>query len=328
MRGGTGGVMAVAFFLAIALVLFFPAAHLPGEVCMPVSVVSRRLEAYTLTISELPAGTSYFSFIEGLLELYPDGSDRAKTKGEKTHVLLKAARHGAKLMLRFGSYKEGYRPDIVDADDLEISTTQLAENETFIAYTHVVLKEQPGGALMAVERNQQGIWPGGIGKYLTWLMDKAAKSNPGHKLYNPRVMIELTELADVSFMQAVNDLDRIRVASVQIPRPNRNWLDLEGQLSETADESDARTVELKMTARRNGTLDKKGGVMSFMNFLSKTGKVFSAKVVGVEDGQKKELSTAKSIKKVQMDITTDDHGVIPEESAYSALGQALEDFEG
>jgi len=58
------------------------------------------------------------------------------------------------------------------------------------------------------------------------------------------------------FLKRLESLDRITNARLRIVRPNPGWKDLEAELGQMADDSDAHKAEVVARARRGSSLEK------------------------------------------------------------------------
>ncbi len=132
-------------------------------------------------------------------------------------------------------------------------------------------------------------------------------------LDDPTVAIELNPVADEEFSKAIGHFGRIRVATLRVARPNIDWTDHYSNLTAFAKESEARTIEVSVTASRGGSLSRRTGIVRYITDLAREGLSIlkGARVIGIRENESEEttLSLAHHIEhqKVNVRMTADGH---------------------
>jgi len=130
---------------------------------------------------------------------------------------------------------------------------------------------------------------------------------------DPTFAIELNPFADEEFAKAIVHFERIRVATLRVARPNIDWTDHYNNLTEVAQDSDARIIEVGVTASRGGSLSPRRGVVGYIRDLAREGLSIlkGARVTGIREGESEEttVSLAHHIEhqKVNVRMTEDGH---------------------
>jgi hypothetical protein len=75
-------------------------------------------------------------------------------------------------------------------------------------------------------------------------------------------------IADVEFIKRLEALARIQAATVTIGRPNPDWTDRHNQLTEVADESNAKALDVTARAKRGKSLSKDAGLVQFVKHFA------------------------------------------------------------
>ncbi len=102
----------------------------------------------------------------------------------------------------------------------------------------------------------------------------------------PKVRADVTPLAGESFIEEIEAFERIRVASIEVARPNYDWADHANRLYELAEESKAETSTAEVKAARGESLDKHAGLVGVIQDVVKSPNpsVRNAKVTGRKPG--------------------------------------------
>ena len=86
----------------------------------------RKIEVHRLTISGLDDDASYVEFVSNLRRQFESHEDATQKGRTKSHVLWDCeGQRGGRLRMRFVSFSKGFRPDILDTDEYEITPTPL-----------------------------------------------------------------------------------------------------------------------------------------------------------------------------------------------------------
>ena len=198
----------------------------------------------------MPDGTAYGAFLRNLRGRTRPVAEMVMKAGEKSHVLNEAVLRNHRLRLRFLSFTKGHRPDVLDTNEFALHPNPLAESETNVEWTHVLGALKDDRYLLLVEKNVSGIWPTTLGRYLQWAIDEyyePAEDEEPNRDREP-VTINLESEPGPEFLERMEALDRVTglpcVWCVRIlaGAPKLN--------SGEGGESDAKRVDLTMTARR------------------------------------------------------------------------------
>lgn len=280
---------------------------------------TRKLSLYRLNISGLTEDETYHSVILAALER-TTLADRIHKDGQRSHALHSANQARLRLRMTYMSYREGERPDILDTTNFDIMPNPLGANQTGVHWTHALGGEVNGKYYVALEEYINGIRFTQIERYLQWLLDERYV-RPKDAIDPLTVSVEAVPSA--KFMQRVDSLERVTQATVRIARPNFGWMDLEDDLGEAAEQSDAKGVELTMKARRGASLRRDRGLLSYVRELIGTGGAVFARVEGTRDGEADKFSTENLKVSSSVDMPMDDHGQLRDD-AWPAFYEYLD----
>ncbi len=83
--------------------------------------------------------------------------------------------------------------------------------------------------------------------------------------------VELSPKVDHTFVESIDQFDRIRAAGVRIGRPNYDWTDWDDEITDAASDSDAQTAEVEFVAARGESLSKTLGIIPFIKKRAQEG---------------------------------------------------------
>lgn len=158
---------------------------------------------------------------------------------------------GDVMTFRFVSGVEGERALFYDTAtgveaEEDIGTRVVADSSWVVIAPSkrlaVVERRRPGVALLSIEQ---------------WLAAAAERLDPG-----ARFTFDLNPIASPSFTSELDELDRIRSASVVLRRPNFDWSENGAQLTGYSDESNATTASVSLSAGRGQSLSAKQGIVA------------------------------------------------------------------
>lgn len=282
----------------------------------------RKIEVYRLTLSGLKDGTDYTKFLGQVREQFEDRSEAVYQVGSKCHCLENIHVSRGRARFRFLSFSEGDRPEVIDTSDLSIKPNPLAEDETFLTWTHMLGSELGGRYVLVIERVQAGIWPSRIEEYLQWMIDaKASVPIIQRQLAEEEVTVSIEVEPDEAFMHRVMAMERITSAMVRIVRPNPGWKDLDRELGEEAAESKAHYAEVKMHARRNDSLEKNKGIIKAMQEMDSINELGRAVVEGKVDGETEKLSSERTVKHKFKYVPADPNGNVLVDRVFEKMGE-------
>lgn len=184
----------------------------------------------------------------------------------------------------------GSEPLIFNAAAGEERGAELSRGEIIATRTHALVDLDTREVY--VEYNHRGA----KARDLALVLEHAARRRRG---WGDQLTLEIAPLVDESFAEAIGDFERIRTASLRLTRPNFDWTDWESSINDAAAESGAANADVSFTAGRGGSLDRDGGIISFLRNLAQARASFvkSASVTGRRQGETSETT-----------ISTQNHG--------------------
>lgn len=286
------------------------------------SPLRRKIEVYRLTISGLPEGTRYGTFLRDICA-HPAGEMLLRS-GEKHHVLSPPTFANRRLKLRFLSYTRGHRPDVIDMFGLNVQPNPLTPTQTNVEWTHALGGLKNGRFILLVERNFNGIWPSTIERYLQMVIDRFY--TPEDEDGDP-VTVNLELEPGAEFISRLDALDRITSATVRIVRPNPGWRDLETELGAKAGESDAKKVDITMTARRKASLQRNEGIIAWIKNAFTRRRLGYAAISGRKGRQIESFNTEKLGKHVIQNLEVDDRGQVLPDDAWDKMSSTMNNLD-
>lgn len=287
----------------------------------------RKIEVHHLTISGLPENTPYGRFLRDLRGNRPVAEVVRRT-GEKSHALNEALLRNHRLRLRFFSFTKGHRPDVLDTTLFSLLPNPLSSDQTNVEWTHVLGGLKGDRYVFLIERNTSGIWPSTIGYYLQWLVDEfnLVDEEDENGDAGP-VTVSLEAEPGPEFLERMEALDRITEATVRVVRPNPGWRDLQNILGDKAGESDARKVDISMSARRRASLNRRGGIIGWIREAFTRRHLDFAEIKGWRAGQSETFNTTKLGKHATVELEVDDQGQIVPDDAWTTLSGIMDSLD-
>jgi hypothetical protein len=286
----------------------------------------RKVEFYRLTISGLPEGTGYGTFIRKLRGKSQLAATMVMRSGDKSHALKEASLRKSRLRLRFLSYTKGHRPDILDTNRFSLEPNPLSPDQTNVEWTHAIGAKKGNRYLLLIERNNSGIWPSTIERYIQSIIEKFYEP-PEKEPENEPITVTLEAEPGPEFLDRINSLDRITEATIRVARPNPGWRDLQDSLGENAGASDAQKVAITMTSRRRATLSKVKGIMKWIKEAFLSQELGFAAVKGYAKGRKEEFNTEKLGMRASMNFELDERGQVRAEDAWKKLSKMMDEID-
>lgn len=289
----------------------------------------RKIEVHRLTISGLPEGTAYGPFLLNLRGRKRPVAEMVMKAGEKSHALNDASLRNHRLRLRFLSYTKGHRPDVLDTSEFSVQPNPLTPAQTSVEWTHALGGLKNGRYILLVERNFSGLWPSTLERYFQTMMDRFYQPDEPEEGEGDRepVTVNLEAEPGPEFLARIDALDRITEATVRVVRPNPGWRDLETELGEKAGESDAKKVDLTMTARRRASLSKQSGVIGWIREAFGQRELGFASIKGRKGRQTEAFTTEKLGKHAMLNLETDDRGQVVAEDAWEQLSEIMDNLD-
>lgn len=287
----------------------------------------RWIEVHRLTISGLDDGTAYGSLLRNTRNKIEKLENTVRDQGGKSHALYEAKVIKSRLRMRFLSYTTGYRPDILNTDGYAIEPNPLADSQTGVEWTHVLGARANGRYLLLCEKVQSGIWPSSIESYLQWMIDKVHGQEwvGDEEEDDENITVSLEPEAGAAFVKRIDDLTRVRLATVRTVRPNPGWKDLENELAGEADDSKAQKADVTMTARREASLSKTKGIVGAIKSMFANKELDYAAIEGErEDGQKDHFTTKNLVERRRLSLKLDEGGQVEHSDAWTRLGEMMD----
>jgi len=248
---------------------------------MASNTIDKKLEVFAFTAHIGPKAVSnYEDLFDYLISL--TAKNRVYKVNDKVISIPVIEKNGKRVKIIAYEGEQGVNPLMYDHENMKERVEKLKKNETLATKTRVIIDLAEKRAV--AEYNHKGAKAGDIGEVLTHLT--AAKYAPHQPL------IQFTHVAGDGFIEAIEKLSRVRVASVKFARPNPGWSDAHDKLVDVAEESGAHFVNVEFTASRGDNLNVKTGIIGFLKKTINQGlSIFSkVEVKGHEAGIKKEKS--------------------------------------
>jgi hypothetical protein len=287
----------------------------------------RKIEVHRLTISGLPEGTAYGSFLRNLRGRTRPVAEMVMKAGEKSHALNEAELRNHRLRLRFLSYTKGHRPDVLDTNEFALHPNPLAESETNVEWTHVLGALKDDRYLLLVEKNVSGIWPSAVERYLQWAVDRFYEPPEEEGSDREPVTVNLEAEPGPEFLERMEALDRVTEATVRIVRPNPGFRDLDTELGDQAEQSDAKRADITMGSRRNASLSKDTGIIAWIRERFGQNKLGFAAIKGRRGSQVESFNTEKLGKHAMLNIEMDERGQIVADDAWAKLSEMMDNMD-
>lgn len=180
----------------------------------------------------------------------------------------------------------------------------LERGEMLATKTHGVIDLDRKEAI--VEYNQKGAKASGIADTL----EHVAKQRVANM---KNAEIDFTPMIDGEFLQAIDRFKRIRLATIKLARPNQDWTDHAEHIERMGAESEARYIEVTMSAEPKQSLAERHGILGYIRQIAArlVPNIKTASVTGVREGEEAEttISLAHHVvhQRVQVRMTEDGH---------------------
>ncbi|TPW26040.1 hypothetical protein [Pararhizobium mangrovi] len=190
----------------------------------------------------------------------------------------------------------------------------LGEAEIISQATHMVVT--PSARRAAVEYVRRGIKAPFIAQAIEGIVKR---NSPEYGNFN----LELVAVTAPSFIEAIDDFKRIRVAGVRMVKPNATWTDHHTHLSKVMESSNGGSVEMDVSAQRNGSLSKDDGIVDIIKEVAEEEYPYlgDAKITGTRRGEDSEttLRAKKHIEHTKANIVANESGHVRKNSILRAL---------
>lgn len=281
--------------------------------------VRRKIALYRMNVSGLGDDETYESV---LLRAFQDSgrlSNRIRTYGERSHALETLELNNLRLRMRFISFKVGERPDILDTDNFSLTQNPLQPSQTAVVWTHAFGGFRGNKFYLLLEEHLGSTRAGQLERYLQYLLDEWYRDERRNPL-----IVSIEAQASHAFLQRVDELDRITLATMRIPSPNPGWWDLRNELGKEASSSDAHKVDVTMTARRRGSLRRDRGIVGAIRAFIQGHDAVYARIEGQQGGEMQSFSTEKLQETSYARISTDEFGQVMHGEMWDTMANLFE----
>ncbi|WP_435587142.1 hypothetical protein [Micromonospora aurantiaca (nom. illeg.)] len=158
----------------------------------------------------------------------------------------------------------------------------------------------PSERIILIEGRRNGVGVGTLERYFATL----ARVNE----YATRLRLHFSTLSSASFEEELDQLTRIRVAGLEVNRPNTDWDDANDVLSTLAGESDGQSAQVLVSAARGQSLNKFAGIVGLIRVHVRRAltNVRNARVIGRRSGERKETVVSTEKHQLRVHVETDD----------------------
>lgn len=162
-------------------------------------------------------------------------------------------------------------------------TGQTPEGKWLAQVTRVVIDPNSDVRLVALEGTNAGATFARLARYFEMLSDQ--------QQWFRNLSFDLVPIPAKSLLEEINDLERIREAATVVSRPNYDWSDMAGGLSELAAESGGHEAQASVKAARGESLAKDAGLVATIkeSFSQVTPSLKSFRIWGRKQGSSKEI---------------------------------------
>ncbi|WP_216388789.1 hypothetical protein [Arcanobacterium phocae] len=197
----------------------------------------------------------------------------------ETSLILNTIKEIAKSVfaLEFLSGDSTSKPIFYDSEHLRTFEQDPSKTKRWLVKpTRIIVQINPQNRLVCLENIQGGVTPKHFEQFMTKILENDY----------PAREVDLTPIIADSFLSIIDSFTRIRMASVEITRPNLSWTDNENQIHELLDESDAERATIQVNAARGESLSKENGLVSAIedNATSQNPNIKNAKLIGEANG--------------------------------------------
>jgi hypothetical protein len=267
---------------------------------MPRGYTTRKLQVFSIHAHQAGVPEDYESLFTALSEV--PKQQRAARLGEKIVAIPRLTINEGRVTFTAYEGEEG-NPLLYNFEQATERYEPLERGERVATKTHGMISLSTREAV--IEYNQKGAKASDISS----TFEQIGRSRTARD----ELSIELLPVADEDFLHMIGRFERIRVATFRVARPNPGWTDHYNHLNEVAEESDARYMEVTMTADRGQSLDENHGIIGYIKTLARATHAYlkGARVTGVRQGEDAETSVALARyiehQKVQVRMTEDGH---------------------
>jgi hypothetical protein len=262
---------------------------------------TRKLEVFSLHARTKHGVIDYGKFFASLARL--DSNSRQKTRNENLIALPRIRVGASRIHLIAYEGPVGVQPLIFDSVSAQERIQKLGSKEVVATRTHCVIDLASREAI--IEYNHRGAKATDIEE----LLNSSGRALPRHATLE----LHLSPKVEASFLDAIDKFGRVRVASVRVARPNFDWNDNYNSLRNVAQESEAHTVSLEVTAGRGTSLSLFKGIVTYVRQMvrEELSTLRGARLTGIRKGESSEttVSIANFVEhqRINVRMTEDGH---------------------
>jgi hypothetical protein len=186
-------------------------------------------------------------------------TNRALTTADSLTALRTVDLEGDYVKLVVYEGPPGIAPLIFDLSHNEERITRLTSREVMATRTHAIVNLKNRD--VAVEYNQRGAKARDIAE----LLALAGKRRRGWT----NLIVELAPVASPDFAKAIDEFQTIKIASLNVVRPNLNWIKEKRHADAIAEESNGNRVEIAVFAGGGDGLNKRRGMVGLIRGLTR-----------------------------------------------------------
>lgn len=168
------------------------------------------------------------------------------------------------------------QPRSQPSEEIQLVIEPNSVNRWSAKPTRLVVSLDDDERIVALESTRGGVTPLLLERYLERVrLDRFRERTA-----------DITPLASSSFLEEVEAFERIRLAAVEVSRPNYDWSDHANNLYQLADESGAQSSTTEVKAPRGESLNKNGGLVKVIRDVASAANasIQNAQITGRKPG--------------------------------------------
>lgn len=276
---------------------------------------TRRLEVFALHARITRGRVDYESLFRDLAAV-PD-EERVYAVGDKLVAIPTLTVEGN--YVHFVAYEgdRGLHPLIYNYENGTARIERLRGGEMVATRTHGTINLVRREAI--IEYNQRGAKASDISQTLEHVGRIRTEWNS--------LKVELVAKVDQEFLDSINRFERIRVASFKVARPNPSWTADYKHLTEVAEESNARYMELSMIAERGESLSAKKGIVDYIKHMARqtVSYIKAANITGTRAGENAEttVSMNRYIEHQKVNVRRNEDGHVDDQDVERRIAEYM-----
>lgn len=251
---------------------------------------NKTIYAYSLHAQDAKFTGNYLEIFE-VLKKVPRDERKVKLKGTTYAVPTIEERHGT----YFLTFLQGTEDIILIYDEVtgETKEDELGDHEILVSASHALFLPSKRAAL--VEYVKSGAKAPVIEEVIREILSRH---------YGAEFKFMMSPRIERDFLNEIDQLERIRLVSLSLVKPNAGWDDHYTLLSELADQSNGEKIDLTVRAGRGESLSKEEGIMEVVRNASEDEYpyVMDAEVIGTKVGEIAETKIPLNNHKVRRNV--------------------------